>query len=58
MKINEKLYRPTEVDLLYGNSIETRKKLNWEPKTNFEQLVKKMITNDINLLEKKIEEED
>jgi GDPmannose 4,6-dehydratase len=57
MKINEKLYRPTEVDLLYGNSIETRKKLNWEPKTNFEQLVKKMITNDINLLEKKIEED-
>jgi GDPmannose 4,6-dehydratase len=52
IKINSHLYRPAEVDLLYGDSSETRKILNWEPKTSFTQLVKKMIENDINLLKK------
>ena len=50
LKINEELYRPAEVDLLYGDSTETRVALNWEPKTSFNDLVKKMIDNDINLL--------
>ena len=51
MEISEKYYRPAEVDLLYGDSIETRKLINWEPKVTFRQLVKKMIDNDIKLLE-------
>jgi GDPmannose 4,6-dehydratase len=50
MKISEELHRPAEVDLLYGDSNDTRQKLNWQPKTNFKQLVKKMIENDIKLL--------
>lgn len=51
MKINEKYYRPAEVDLLYGDSSETRKSIQWEPKVNFKALVKKMIEWDIKLLE-------
>ena len=51
MTISEKYYRPAEVDLLYGNSNETRKMLNWEPKVNFKELVKKMVEYDIKLLE-------
>jgi GDPmannose 4,6-dehydratase len=50
MKINEKFYRPLEVDVLYGDSLETKKILNWEPKTTFKDLVKKMILHDIKLL--------
>jgi GDPmannose 4,6-dehydratase len=50
IKINSNLYRPAEVDLLYGDSIETQIILNWKPKTTFKQLVKKMIENDIRLL--------
>ena len=49
MKINEKYYRPAEVDLLWGDSKETRKAIGWEPKNNFEGLVKKMVENDIKL---------
>ena len=49
MKINEDLYRPAEVDLLYGDSTESRNVLNWKPKTTFDGLVKKMIENDIKL---------
>ena len=49
MTIDEKFYRPAEVDLLYGDSIESRKALNWEPKVGFEELVKKMILYDMYL---------
>ncbi len=51
LSINEKFYRPAEVDLLWGDSNETRKALNWEPKVSFENLVKKMVENDIKLLD-------
>jgi GDPmannose 4,6-dehydratase len=50
LTINEKFYRPAEVDLLWGDSNETRKALGWEPKVSFENLVKKMVENDIQLL--------
>jgi GDPmannose 4,6-dehydratase len=50
LKINEELYRPAEVELLYGDSTETRNALNWKPKTSFNELVKKMVENDIQLL--------
>ena len=49
LKINPIFYRPQEVDILYGDSTETKKILNWEPKTSFKQLVKKMIENDLQL---------
>ena len=50
IKINPKFYRPAEVDLLLGNSNLARKELRWSPKTSFNQLVEKMIKNDLNIL--------
>jgi len=50
LKINEDLYRPAEVELLYGDSTESRSALKWKPKTSFSSLVKKMVENDILLL--------
>jgi GDPmannose 4,6-dehydratase len=47
VRINPKFYRPAEVDILLGDSTLARKELNWIPKTSFEQLVKKMVENDI-----------
>lgn len=52
VKINEKFYRPAEVDLLIGDSSPAREELGWMPKTNFENLVKKMVAHDISLLDK------
>jgi GDPmannose 4,6-dehydratase len=49
IKINEELYRPAEVDLLYGDSSESREALGWEPKTSFNELVKKMVHNDLQM---------
>lgn len=48
LEISEKFYRPAEVDLLLGDSTETRNKLNWEPKISFDELVKRMVEHDIN----------
>ena len=47
MEINSDFYRPAEVDLLLGDSSRARKELGWKPKTNFIQLVKKMVDTDV-----------
>jgi len=47
VKINEKFYRPAEVDLLLGDSTIARKELKWEPKVSFEKLISKMVQFDI-----------
>ena len=49
VKINTKFYRPAEVDLLLGNSNLARQELQWQPKTSFNQLVEKMVLNDLKL---------
>jgi len=50
VKINPKFYRPAEVELLLGDSTKARNELKWQPKTSFEQLIEKMVKNDLNLL--------
>ncbi len=40
---NPKYDRPAEVDLLIGDPSKAKQKLGWEPKTNFEELVKIMV---------------
>jgi GDPmannose 4,6-dehydratase len=52
IKVNEKFYRPAEVDLLFGDSNPARNELNWLPKTDFHNLVRKMVAHDISLLDK------
>jgi len=52
VKIDEKLLRPAEVDLLIGDSTKARDKLGWKPKVNFEGLVKLMVEHDYNELKK------
>lgn len=47
VKINEKFYRPAEVDLLLGNPSLAKKELNWEQKISFDELVKEMVINDL-----------
>ena len=42
--------RPAEVDVLCGDSNKALSELGWKPKTPFEQLVKKMVLSDIELL--------
>ena len=46
IKINPKFYRPTEVDVLLGDSSKAQDILNWTPKTDFKKLVSKMVNYD------------
>ena len=48
IKINKKYYRPTEVDLLLGDSAKAQKILSWKNKTSFEDLVSMMVISDYN----------
>ena len=44
-----KFFRPAEVDSLLGNSEKARKKLGWQPKITFEELIKMMVDFDLKL---------
>jgi GDPmannose 4,6-dehydratase len=47
IKVDPRYFRPTEVDILLGNSSKAKEKLNWTPKIKFNQLVKEMVDNDL-----------
>jgi GDPmannose 4,6-dehydratase len=49
VETDPRYFRPTEVDHLLGDSSKVRQELGWEPKINFEDLVKMMIDHDIEL---------
>ena len=52
IRIDPKCFRPTEVDLLLGDSSKAKKILNWEPKISFDELVDEMCENDNQLCKK------
>jgi GDPmannose 4,6-dehydratase len=43
IKVNEKFYRPCEVDVLLGSCQKAREILNWSPQTNYQMLAEIMI---------------
>ena len=52
VKIHPNYFRPTEVDVLVGDSSKARKKLEWQPEYTLENLVSEMMDSDIKLYEK------
>jgi GDPmannose 4,6-dehydratase len=49
VEIDERYFRPTEVDLLLGSPSKAKSMLGWEPKVSFKQLVKMMVEHDMRL---------
>jgi GDPmannose 4,6-dehydratase len=47
---DHKFFRPAEVDVLRGDASKAEKILGWKPTTTFQQMIEKMVKNDINLL--------
>lgn len=45
--VDERFYRPAEVHLLMGDYGKAKRKLDWEPKVKFEDLVKMMVEADL-----------
>jgi GDPmannose 4,6-dehydratase len=54
VKINPKFFRPAEVDILLGNPAKADKELGWIREISFAELVKRMVDNDMSIVEKEI----
>ena len=50
VKQDSRFMRPAEVAVLCGDSSKAREKLGWKPKTSFNEMVSKMVKNDLELL--------
>lgn len=50
--IDPRYFRPTEVDLLIGDSTKAKTKLGWEPKYDVKALCKEMVQSDLNLFKR------
>ena len=50
--ISSKYFRPSEVDLLIGDSSKAKKKLGWTPKYDLKSLIDEMIASDYNFFNK------
>jgi GDPmannose 4,6-dehydratase len=51
VKQDERFMRPAEVNCLRGDFSKAQEKLGWKPKIEFNEIVKRMVENDIKLLE-------
>lgn len=50
IKVDERYFRPHEVDALEGDSAKARRELGWSPKVSFNDLVKMMVEADLKLV--------
>ena len=47
MKINQNLFRPSEVNSLLADCSKAKKELGWEPSIKFKKLVELMMESDL-----------
>jgi len=47
--VDQRYFRPTEVETLLGDPTKAKQKLGWEPKITLEQMVHEMMENDLNI---------
>ena len=47
MQVNEKFYRPLEVDYLQGDYSKINSTLGWKPETSIDQIIEKMVCFDL-----------
>jgi len=52
IEIDPRYYRPTEVEILMGDASKAKKELGWEPKVKFEELVRIMVKDDLDKVQK------
>lgn len=54
VKINKDFFRPAEVEVLLGNPAKADKTLGWVRHISFDEMVERMVRNDLDLVEKEI----
>lgn len=52
VEVDPRYFRPTEVEALLGDPTKAKKKLGWEPKVTFKELVSEMVREDLKDAEK------
>ena len=52
IQVDKKYFRPTEVELLVGDSSKAKKELGWEPKYDLNSLVHEMVVEDLKEMKK------
>jgi len=52
VKVDERYFRPTEVETLLGDSTKAKTKLGWSPRITFNELVSEMVKEDFNAAKK------
>ena len=52
VSIDERYFRPTEVDILLGDPTKAREGLDWSPKVDFDALVSMMVEHDMELAQR------
>lgn len=55
VKVDPRYYRPTEIDTLVGDASKAKRKLGWEPKVSFRELVTMMVKADLQAERLKLE---
>ena len=50
VKQDSRFMRPAEIDVLCGDSTKAREQLGWVPRTTFEEMINRMVDNDVKLL--------
>ncbi len=53
VKVDERFYRPAEVELLVGDASKARRVLGWQPTRTFKDIVKEMVREDVAALNAK-----
>lgn len=52
VRVDPRYFRPTEVDLLIGDSTKARTQLGWKPEYDLQKLVAEMVNSDLKLMKK------
>ncbi len=52
VRVDQRYFRPAEVETLLGDASKARRQLGWSPGTTFEELVSEMVSEDLELAER------
>jgi GDPmannose 4,6-dehydratase len=52
VEVDPRYFRPSEVDILQGDSTKAKKSLGWNTRVNFDQLIEMMVASDMDLSQK------
>jgi GDPmannose 4,6-dehydratase len=52
VRVDERFLRPAEVEHLVGDASKAHEKLGWAPRTSFDEMIRRMVDSDLELLER------